>query len=141
MESVSKVKKDLKIINAVKFHLNEIINVLCTILRQDPPLYFLNYAFNKFVLEKLLNGEARKTELTFLEISKTISKKSLVTQMRKMFNAFAKHDIKIIEKLLTLYEQNFFTLELPIGFKTIKSIVIRVSKLTLKVMLHFVQCS
>ena len=71
---------------------------------------FLNDTINKFELEKVLNREARKTELKLLVKSTTNSKKCLLAREQKIFSSFAKLDIKIIEKLLnlTLNFQFFF---------------------------------
>ena len=45
IENVSKVKEDLKILNAQELHLYELIKVLSEVLRQDSP----NYFFERYV--------------------------------------------------------------------------------------------
>ena len=110
-ESVSKVKENLIILNTPELHLYGLIEVLSKVLRQDSPNYFLNDTINKFELENVLKGDAIKTELKLLVKSTKNKNKSLVTRVRNIFNAFAKLDIKIIERSIKLSEttSSFFT--------------------------------
>ena len=102
----------LKILNAQKIYLLELFKVLSTVPKQTSPHYFLNDAINIFELEKLLNGEARKTEHKLFV--KLTTKKMTTNASALDILCFAKLDIKIMKKYL-YPKQNFQIFYIDLG--------------------------
>ena len=99
IERVSKVKEDLNFFNAPELHLHELFKVISRVFWTIPS-HFLNEPIYNFDFEKFLYKEARKTELKLLIKLTTNNKKHLLTRVRKILNALAKLNVKIIKNFL-----------------------------------------